>query len=266
LVQTGCRVCARLVEVRRKHTGGRTYERIAGRLPPKLAARMDLLVPETVTSGWSGAFNGQVKRQEMIEDLAAAVPFCAVVETGTYRGGTTDFVRAMTHLPVYTVEVHARYYEYCRLRFRGDPGISVREGDSREFLAQLAEDPGFPHGRVLFYLDAHWNVSGEATDEPPLRGELTTIAQYWTESVVVVDDFAVPGDPRYGFDVYGPGIELSMNFVRPEEVGSPTVFWPAASASDETGARRGCVVFAYGADVATKLSGLATLRPSQELD
>lgn len=243
-----------------RHTGGRTYGYFARYLPAKVAARLDHVVPEKMIPGRSGPFNGQIKRVELVGEILKAVPFVAVVETGTYRGATTEFLRAEARVPVYTVELHPRYYEFSRLRFRRDPEIHCRRGDSRDFLRELAKDQDVPRERVLFYLDAHWNVKRETIYEPPLRDELRTVASHWTESVVLVDDFAVPDDPGYGHDVYPFGSELTLGYVTPEEIGSPAIFWPAAPAAEETGARRGSAIFAYGNGVAHTLAGLRTLR------
>ena len=54
---------------------------------------------------WGGPFNGQRQRQQIFRDVLAAMPFSAIVETGTYRGDTTVFLRSESRLPVFTVLV-----------------------------------------------------------------------------------------------------------------------------------------------------------------
>jgi hypothetical protein len=51
----------------------------------------------------------------------------------------------------------------------------------------LAARLDFPKSKVFFYLDAHCGW------EAPLVEELKIIFTKWTEAVVMVDDFQVPG-------------------------------------------------------------------------
>lgn len=66
---------------------------------------------------WGGPFNGQKFRQRMFLELVQRIGFSAIVETGTFRGTTTDHLYRSSQLPVYTVELNARYYGYAKLRF-----------------------------------------------------------------------------------------------------------------------------------------------------
>ena len=120
------------------------------RFSPGAQTISDGLHPE-LRAGYGGPLNGQVKRQEMLREIFAAVHFNAVVETGTFRGSTTEFLRAESEIPVFTVEIDPRLFHYCRRRFRGDRGVNVFLGDSVTFLRHLAEDLAFPKERVAFF-------------------------------------------------------------------------------------------------------------------
>jgi hypothetical protein len=135
------------VSVVRKRTGKRAYEPLVGRLPPRVAARLDLIAP-WIAKAWGGPLNGQVKRAEIFREIIEGFSFCAIVETGTYRGTSTDFLRRVSGLPVYSVERNPRFFEYSRLRFRNDSDVAVRLGDSRDFLRDLAADTKVPHERL----------------------------------------------------------------------------------------------------------------------
>lgn len=207
-----------------------------GVLPPKVAAGIDRRLPVTVR-----AMNGQRERQELARQIAAAVTFDRVLETGTYRGGTTRFLADTFAVPVESVEAVPRYFVYAFNALGPDRRIRLSLGDSRHFLRRQADRVGFRDGMgtppetVFFYLDAHWE------NDLPLAEELRVIAGAWSRAVVMVDDFEVPGDVGYGFDDYGPVGVLTEGYL-PAEVSSWTRFYPAASSSVETGARRGCVV------------------------
>src|SRR6185503_8789556 len=134
----------------------RTYEAFVRLLPGAVAARLDLLLAPSRRRSWGGPLNGQVKRAEMVRQILGYGGFQAIVETGTFCGTTTEYLRETSNLPVYSVEINPRFFHYSRLRLRGRPGITLELGDSRAALWKWAQDSHFPHDRVLFYLDAHW--------------------------------------------------------------------------------------------------------------
>jgi hypothetical protein len=92
----------------------------------------------------------------------------------------------------------------------------------------------------LFYLDAHWYA------DLPLRDEIRTIQENWTDFIVLIDDFEVPGDAGYGADRYGK-TRLSLGYVADliTEAGID-VYFPRIRSGDETGARRGYVFLPAG--------------------
>ena len=166
-------------------TRERLYESVLTRLSPDKAAWLDQHRPSVRSSwGW-GPLNGQVGRQGIVRDLARAVAFDEVVETGTYRGNSTEFFAHVLGVPIHTVEAHPRYYHYAAKRLAPYPDVTVELGDSREILRRLGERPGDP--TTLFYLDAHWE------QDLPLREEVEIIAKGWQSGVVVIDDFEVAG-------------------------------------------------------------------------
>jgi hypothetical protein len=231
-------------------------------LSPSLLARAqavrDGLHPE-LRAGYGGPLNGQVKRQEMMREIFAAVHFDAVVETGTFRGSTAEFLRAESKIPVFTVEIDPRLFHYCRRRFRGDRGVNVFLGDSVTFLRHLGEDLAFPKERVLFYLDAHGG------DPLPLADEVRAIDTYWDNYVAIIDDFRVPTDPGYGFDDWGDGNQLTLSYLPFAEIGSVALFWPAARSNEETGFRRGCVLLATD-KMTSELEQLTSVRTDHRVE
>jgi hypothetical protein len=230
----------------------RTISRLA-KVAPRPAALIDWQDPAKLAS-WGGPMNGQSGRQQLVRQLVAMVDPAAVVETGTYRATTTEFLAHVTGGPVYTVESERRFFEYARRRCSHNRSIQLSLGDSRGFLGRLAADPQVPKKTVLFYLDAHWDT------DLPLAEELTVITEHWTDPVVVIDDFAVPGDPGYGFDDYGPGRALTLDYLPQAAMGGMTALFPALRSTLESGARRGCVVLASLDRAAALLSALPLRR------
>jgi hypothetical protein len=126
--------------------------------------------------------------------------------------------------------------------------------DSRDGLAQLGTAGILPAGPVFFYLDAH------GFGDLPLVQEVALAFRFWPQAIVMIDDFAVREDPGYGFDDYGAGRALTLDYLAAHGVLPQGVWFPLCAANAETGARRGCVVLARDADVVRLLDGGQTLR------
>jgi len=158
---------------------------------------------------WGGPFNNQEGRKEIFRDIIRSFDFDAIVETGTYRGSTTEFLAAESKLSVYTVEFIARNYGFAKARFILNRSIHLQCGDSRVFLTKLVKNRKLKGASLFFYLDAHWE------DDLPLLEEIMVISSGWKRAVIMVDDFKVPDDPGYGYDDYGEGKTLSLEYLAP---------------------------------------------------
>ncbi len=156
------------------------------------------------------------------------------VETGSYRGTTTQFF-AKSNLPVASIELQARYFGYCRQRFWWRKDVRLLLGDSRTCLRDIASWQDFPRHQLFFYLDAHWN------EDLPLRDELRIIFDQWPDALVVIDDFCVPDDDGYSFDDYGPGKKLDQAYLDSTGIPNLQSFYPTLPSNRELGYRRGWV-------------------------
>jgi len=214
--------------------------------------RIQYLLMPRLGNSLGGPMNGQAYRRQMLAGILECMPFSAIVETGTFRGSTTAFFGTFD-LPVYSVEVNARHAGFASLRlYRQRDRIHLFQGDSPQFLKNLATDSRFPKSKVFFYLDAHWYR------DLPLGEELEIIFSNWTDAVVMVDDFQVPGT-EYAYDDYGPGKALTMEYLERLKHFNLTALFPAADANLETGLKRGCVVLAREKDAVEALKSVETL-------
>jgi hypothetical protein len=197
-----------------------------------------------------GPFNSQRGRTVVVRQIIDAMDARAIVETGTHRGTTTEFFSKLS-IPVHSVEIQPRLHAYSRIRLRAHHNVVLHLGDSADVLRMLAHDSTFPNQRVFFYLDAHsWD------NNPPLDEELALVFGNWSEAVVMIDDFAVPGD-SYGYLDMGPGRCLDEAALQ-EQLHVPR-FYPAMPAYQETGYNTGWVVLASGTS-ADRLADLPGLR------
>jgi predicted O-methyltransferase YrrM len=222
---------------------------------PVTVGRMEYLLRPSLRASWGGPMNGQAGRMQICRDIIAALPPKAIVETGTFRGTTTEFF-ASFGLPVYSVEFEPRYHAFAQMRLRAQRDrVHLTLADSRSFLKKLANDASVPKDSVFFYLDAHWNA------DLPLAEEITTIFGTWSRAVIMIDDFAVPGD-SYSYDDYGPGAALDADYLDALKRTDMSRFYPSLRAYQETGAKRGSIVLCNDAGVRDRLLALKTLRPA----
>lgn len=127
---------------------------------------------------------------------------------------------------IYSVDVDSEKVAAAKEAFASNPNIVVECSSSENFLKSLIDNEALTdRGRVLFFLDAHWN------DYWPLRDEIIQILKL-LRFAIVVDDFAVPGHPEFGFDTYKDGVcdwKLIKDLFSGRDV---TVYYPRRSNRD----------------------------------
>ncbi|NBT69780.1 MAG: hypothetical protein EBT78_18695, partial [Betaproteobacteria bacterium] len=188
---------------------------------------------------WGGPFNGQEGRCRIFAELINKAGITAIVETGSYKGVSTDYMHRQTDLPIYSVENHARYYGYTHARLGGRRNVHLYFEDCRSFLRHISPELLGTGNTVLFYLDAHWHT------DLPLADELQIVFSQMGSALVMIDDFAVPGDIGYGYDDYGPNKQLTVEYIASSvRQFDLQAFFPALTSQEETGSKRGCVVLA----------------------
>jgi hypothetical protein len=199
-------------------------------------------------------FNGQAHRKRMFSEIISAVPLDAIVETGTWLGNSTGYMAQTALRPVTSCELSPRFHALAKMRLADLDRIQLQQGDSRRFLSGLAATE-LAKKSVFFYLDAHWY------DDLPLGEEMETIGDHWKQFVIMIDDFQVPDDSGYGYDSYGDGKALTLELLRPAMTKyNLAAYFPSARSDQETGARRGSVVFTRTGEFSEKLSRLKSLR------
>jgi hypothetical protein len=222
----------------------------------QILGAMDYWRHPGMASSWGGPFNGQRARAAMFLAVIARTKPRAILETGTFRGTTTEFM-AKTGLPVFTVENRARNYGFARARLFRCRGVLVRLGESRHALSEWFRGPlrHIAHEPLFAYLDAH------GQDDLPLADELDLVFTHCPAAVVMIDDFEVPFDPGYRYDRYASGKALTLSYVAPTiERHELQAFYPSKPASEETGNRRGCVVLAKSSLYSALLGSMPELR------
>lgn len=215
-------------------------KRIENLIPEYYRGYLEYFIFPERRNAWGGVFNGQFGRQHIYRELLNIINPGMIVETGTYRGTTTSLF-ARSGVPVISIEGNKRNFGFSSARFRRSRNVHLYFGDSRTKLGELLTGDFGDKIRcpVFAYLDAHWNA------DLPLAEEIEILFTHRPNTVAMIDDFQVPADPGYGFDDYGAGKALIPDYIAPA-IRKHDLFslYPALPSSQETGARRGCVVLA----------------------
>jgi hypothetical protein len=194
--------------------------------------------------------NGQQGRQAIVREISRSEKFAYAVETGTWLGGSTAFIADVFGCSVWSVEADLNAFQFASRTLGGRPDICLEFGDTRVFLSDIALrlETDVP---VFFYLDAHWDDA-----DLPLWEEIRIIFEAWSQPVVLIDDFAVPGDDGYGFDDYGPGRSLTLATLSGHLPPGVVALFPVLASTEESGARRGCCVLKREASEPSWSTGL----------
>ena len=203
-------------------------------------------------SPWGSQFNNQKLRTQIFESITDQILPDLIVETGTYRGTTTDYLSKKVNCQIYSVEFDVRSYSFSKCRFKGNSKVTVFNDDSRSFLRQLSKMDKWKNKTIFFYLDAHWN------EDLPLVEELEIIGSSWSDSIVMIDDFKVPDDSGYNYDVYG-GAALEIELLHPVSKYNFSYFFPISS-KYESGGMRGSIILTNSDSRAKTLESINLLR------
>jgi len=150
-------------------------------------------------------FEGDGILEAKIKSVIESYGVKTVIETGTFKGGTTAKFCQMAHL-VITFENNLEYYKEASARLSKMDNLIMIRGESQRYLDHVLKDNILDLGMCLFFLDAHWY------DHCPLLDELNIIAENKLRPVIVIHDFKVPGTDL-GFDTY-KGKPLEWDYIK----------------------------------------------------
>lgn len=199
-------------------------------------------------------FNGQKNRARVFHTLNREVQFENYVETGTFLGMTTDFLARTARergARVYSCEIDDRHFAIASRTVGMLQNVKLYKGNSVDFLRSLSST--LAPALNFAYLDAHWN------EYLPLRDELS-ILKKWRKTIVMIDDFKVPFDERFGWDKYDDEREICLRHIE-GSFGDNAVYFPNYPATDEGPvAARGYCVIAMSEPLRKVLDGVSLLK------
>ena len=159
-------------------------------------------------------------KRMVLRDLAQRSGTRVLVETGTYLGDTLGTLRADFDT-LFSIELDEKLHRAARLRFRGDPGVRLLQGDSARRLPEVLAGLDRP---ALFWLDGHCSggFTARGEEHTPIFAELAAIAAHplGREHVVVIDDARL-----FGSEEGYPTLDALRERVR---AGWPEAVWEMA--------------------------------------
>lgn len=200
----------------------------------EIAADVELL-SDDLQMCWGGPLNGQSGRKAIFQQILGVSKFDGILETGTFRGITTQWLAEHYAGPIATCELEKLYLLQAQNRLSKYPNVTLSLLDSREFLTRSL-DATAPGDQLFIYLDAHWK------DDLPLARELEIIDQSGVKAIIAIDDFRVPGDPGYKYDDYGPGRALTIELIEFLKTKGYRLYFPALPSNREDGSKSGVCV------------------------
>lgn len=152
--------------------------------------------------------HGDPYLQDSFKIAGNIIKASAIIETGTFLGNSTSLMaEQFPNAPIYTSEVFEKHYRLSTERLRKYPNVKVIKKSSVDFLKDLS-DKGLFGKTPLFFLDAHW------WNYWPLGDEMKIITNKIKSAVIVIDDFKVPNNPQFKYDIY-KDIECSVDYIKP---------------------------------------------------
>ena len=135
------------------------------------------------------------KKRQTIVGYGVRAGISTLVETGSYEGDMIEHARRFFR-DVYSIELSDHYYDLCRQRFEGCPGVHLLHGDSAVLLPGVLAGLGGP---AVLWLDAHWSegTTARGPRDSAIQGELDAVLAWGRKDIVVlIDDIRAFGAAR----------------------------------------------------------------------
>jgi FkbM family methyltransferase len=162
-------------------------------------------------------FHGDRHLLRLVDLLAARAR--TFLETGSNVGSTLGYVARRFHdLDCLSCEPDPAAHAVATAHACVRPGVALHRETSQELLQRIARDHAPLLSKpLLAWLDAH-----DHGFEWPLRDEVAFLTRRCARGFLLIDDFRVPHDPRFGWDSYD-GRHCSFEYVRDSI--APDVHW-----------------------------------------
>ena len=201
--------------------------------------------------------NGQRNRLRTSFLLSELLKPTYAIESGSYLGTTTQYLVGLVEKKTYSVEINNEFSAIAKRRLKSDISgnrVEIVDGNSAREFPRILQTINSDDSRVFAYLDAHW------LEHIPLRDEIQSLLNWGGDFIAVIDDFFIPEDLGYGYDLYEKHRVDISHIPASTKI---SVWVPSENSDSESGARRGTayVVSQRYQDIVSKESAHLRLRP-----
>ena len=126
-------------------------------------------------------------KNEFLKELSDIFKIDVFIETGTWRGETTNNAISCFK-EIHTIELSPGFYKDASERFKNNYNVHVHLGDSLDILPKIL--PTIKR-KILFWLDGHYSEGGTAKGKQntPLLNELRIIKENsLNRPIILIDD------------------------------------------------------------------------------
>ena len=126
--------------------------------------------------------------RDIIQEVQQRYHFRTFVETGTFQGDMVAAVKDSFDV-VYSIELDQALHERACVRFKANPNVRLRQGDSGQVIPQVLRELSTP---ALFWLDAHYSAGVTSMGKlfSPILEELEHIFRHPIKGhVILIDDY-----------------------------------------------------------------------------
>jgi predicted O-methyltransferase YrrM len=222
----------------------------------------NLLVPHIRTISYLDMWavrpmNGQRNRLKTSFLLSEILGPDIAIESGSYLGTTTQYLASFASQKTYSIEINKQYASVAKDRLKADietGRVEIIEGNSAQHFPQIFKTINPQTSKIFAYLDAHW------LENIPLMEEIQSLLDWGGDFIAVIDDFYIPQDLGYGYDLYENHRVDITHIPVSNEI---SVWIPSEKSNSESGARRGTayIISKNLREIVAKQSEHLNLRP-----
>lgn len=145
-------------------------------------------IPQIISFSIQKDFSDGSLDAKFLQELRSLFGIEVFIETGTHFGDTADKA-GQIFKDVHTIELFPPFYDLAANRFQKKKNIHLYLGSSETVIPSILP---MCHGRVLFYLDGHYDggqQSGRGNKNTPILEELAAIGLAGLkDALILIDD------------------------------------------------------------------------------
>lgn len=179
------------------------------------------------------AFNGDIQLQQLFSNIINNYDFDIIIETGTHKGETTEFLCSFQK-HVISTEIVPEFHNTVKEKLKNLVNLTLLLGDSATSLESIFF--AIKDKKIIAFLDSH------CFNDTVLERELELFTQLTHKPTLIIHDFYVPGT-SLGYDSWD-GHRYDIDFYKKyfDRLYGHDEYSYSYNDDSATGARRGIIL------------------------